>query len=85
MILKSIVASDEDELAVRDVKTAIRVNLEPRYADPGVHDFWHKSTALYPRIKSLLHLDAAAHLRVYNELTAEIVIYNIQQELYLFC
>lgn len=83
MILKSMVASDEDEPAVRDVKTAIRVNLEPRYADPGVQDFLHKSTALDHRFKSLLHLDAAARLRVYNELTAEIVN-NIQQVLYLF-
>lgn len=62
MILKSMVASDEDEPAVRDVKTAIRVNLEPRYADPGVQDFLHKSTALDHRFKSLLHLDAAARL-----------------------
>jgi hypothetical protein len=35
MILNSTVASDEDEHAGRDVKTVIRVNLEPRYADPG--------------------------------------------------
>lgn len=83
MILKSTVASDEDEPAVRDVKTAIRVNLEPRYAEPGVQDFLHKSTALDPRFKSLRHLDAAARLRVFNELTAEIVT-NIQQVLYLF-
>nr|XP_024002894.1 zinc finger BED domain-containing protein 4-like [Salvelinus alpinus] len=77
MILKSMVASDEDEPAVRDVKTAIRVNLEPRYADPGVQDFLHKSTTLDPRFKSLLYMDAAARLRV-NELTAEIET-NIQQ------
>jgi serine/threonine protein kinase HipA of HipAB toxin-antitoxin module len=64
MILKSMVASDEDEPAVRDVKTAIRVNLEPRYADLGVQDFLHKSTASDARFKSLLHLDAAARLRV---------------------
>ena len=72
------------EINLMDVKTAIRVHLEPRYADPGVQDFLHKITALDPRFKSLLHLDAAAHLRVYNELTAEIVT-NIQQVLYLFC
>ncbi|XP_052345223.1 zinc finger BED domain-containing protein 4-like [Oncorhynchus keta] len=77
-ILKSMVASDEDKPAARDVKTTIRVNLEPRYADPGVQDFLHKSTTLDPRFKSLLHLDAAARLRVYNELTAEIVT-NTQQ------
>ncbi|XP_038831160.1 E3 SUMO-protein ligase ZBED1-like [Salvelinus namaycush] len=77
MMLKSMVASDEDEPAVRDVKTAIRVNLEPRYADPGVQDLLHKSTALDPRFKSLLHLDAAARLRVYNDFTAELVT-NIQ-------
>ncbi|KAM9472480.1 uncharacterized protein ACWYII_007798 [Salvelinus alpinus] len=78
MILKSMVASDEDESALRDVKTAFRVNPEPRYADSGVQDFLHKSTTLDPWFKSLLHLDAAARLRVYNELTAEIVT-NIQQ------
>uniref|UniRef100_A0A4W5K7U4 HAT C-terminal dimerisation domain-containing protein n=1 Tax=Hucho hucho TaxID=62062 RepID=A0A4W5K7U4_9TELE len=75
MILKSKVASDEDEPAVRDVKTAVRVNLRPRYAGPDVQDFLHKSTTLDPRFKSL---DATAPLRVYNELTAEIVT-NIQQ------
>ena len=73
MTLKSMVASDEDEPAVRGVKTAIRVNLEPRYADPGVQDFLHKSTALDPRFKSLLHLDAAACLKVCNQYTTGIV------------
>jgi hypothetical protein len=65
----------------RDDKTAIRLNLKPRYADPGVQDFLHKSPALNLRFKSLLHLDAAARLRVYIELTAEIVN-NIQQVFY---
>ncbi|XP_014000391.1 uncharacterized protein [Salmo salar] len=78
MILKSMVACDEDEPAVRDVKTAIRVNLEPRYAGPGVQEFLHKSTALDPCLMSLRHMDSAARLRVCNELTAEIVT-NIQQ------
>lgn len=50
--------SDDDSPAVRDVKTAIRNEPEQRYKDPGIQGYLHNSTALDPRFKSLLHLDA---------------------------
>lgn len=65
-ILKCIVASDEDDPAIEE-------NLEPTYADPSLQDLLHKSIASHPHFKSLLYLDDATHLRVYNKLTAEIV------------
>lgn len=79
MILKSMELSDDDDdsPAVRDVKTAIRNDLQQRYTEPALQDYLHKSTALDPRFKTLLHLDAATRLRVYNDLTAEIV--NLEQ------
>lgn len=71
-ILKTMVPSDDDSPAVRDVKTAVRNDLEQRYTDPALRDYLHTSTALDPRFKSLLHLDAATRLRVYDALTTEI-------------
>ncbi|KAJ8402538.1 hypothetical protein AAFF_G00366210 [Aldrovandia affinis] len=44
----------------------------------GLQDYLHKSAALDPRFKSLLHLDAAFWLRVYDALTTEIV--SIEQQ-----
>ncbi|KAK9519965.1 hypothetical protein VZT92_022655 [Zoarces viviparus] len=54
--------SDDDSPAVRDVKTAIRNDLEKRYTDPGPQHYLHSSTALDPRFKSLLDLDASLSL-----------------------
>ena len=62
-----------NDAAVQDVKTAIGNDLEQRYIDPGLQDYLHNSTAFDPRFKSLLLLDAATHLRVYDVLTTEIV------------
>ncbi|KAL0147577.1 hypothetical protein M9458_057134 [Cirrhinus mrigala] len=70
--------SDDDSPAVRDVKTAIRNDLQQRYTEPGLQDYLHKSTALDPRFKTLLHLDSTTRLRVYDLLTTEIV--SIEQE-----
>ncbi|KAJ8399486.1 hypothetical protein AAFF_G00411980 [Aldrovandia affinis] len=70
MILKSMAQSDDDSPAVTDVNTAIR---NERYVDPGLQDYLHKSTALDTQSKSLLHLDAASRLTVYDALTTEIV------------
>ncbi|KAJ8409522.1 hypothetical protein AAFF_G00229230 [Aldrovandia affinis] len=75
MTLKSMILSDDDSPAVRDVKTAIRNDLEQRYVNPGLQDYRQKSAALDPRFKSLLHLDA---WRVYDTLTTEIV--SIEQQ-----
>ncbi|XP_056102446.1 E3 SUMO-protein ligase ZBED1-like [Rhinichthys klamathensis goyatoka] len=73
MILKSMELSDDDSPAVRDVKTAIKNDLQQRYTLPDLQDYLHKSTALDPRFKSLQHLDATTRLRVYEALTTEIV------------
>ncbi|KAK0141187.1 hypothetical protein N1851_021780 [Merluccius polli] len=52
--------------AIWDVKPGTRENLEPRYADPGLQDFLHKSTASDPCFKSLLHLNAATRLSLHS-------------------
>lgn len=73
-ILNSMAQSDDDSPAVRDVKKAIRNDLEQRYIDPALQDYLHKCTALDPRFKSMRHLDDATHQRVYGALTTEIVV-----------
>lgn len=40
--------SDDDSPAERDVKKAIRNDLEQRYTDPALQDYLHKCTALDP-------------------------------------
>ncbi|KAM9420246.1 E3 SUMO-protein ligase ZBED1-like [Salvelinus alpinus] len=64
--------SEEDSTITRDVKAAIREDLNPRYP-PNVQDYLHRSTALDPRFKSLSHLDPALRWKTYSELTTEIV------------
>eukprot|EP00063_Salmo_salar_P052190 XP_014027025.1 PREDICTED: zinc finger BED domain-containing protein 4-like isoform X1 [Salmo salar] len=71
-ILQSMVPSEEDSTITRDVKAAIREDLNPRYP-PNVQDYLHRSTALDPRLKSLSHLDPALCQRTYSHLTTEIV------------
>ncbi|KAJ4930342.1 hypothetical protein JOQ06_019346, partial [Pogonophryne albipinna] len=68
MILKSMEQNDEDTPTVRELKHAIRENLQKRYSDAGLQDFLHKCTALDPRFKTLPHLDRASHLRIYEDL-----------------
>lgn len=72
MILMSMVLSDDDSPAVKDVKTAIKNDLQQRYTAPDLQEYLHKSTALDPRFKSLQHLDATTRLKVYEALTTEI-------------
>lgn len=59
-ILQSMAPSEEDSTIPRDVKAAIRGDLNPRYTDPYLQDYLHRSTALDPRFKSLSHLDLSA-------------------------
>ncbi len=70
-ILQSMAPSVEDSTITRDVKTAIREDLKPRYTSPPtLQDYLHRSTALDPRFKSLSHMDPALRQRTY---TTEIV------------
>ncbi|KAM9499792.1 E3 SUMO-protein ligase ZBED1-like isoform 2-T2 [Salvelinus alpinus] len=70
--LQSMAPSEEDSTLTRDVKAAIREDLNPRYP-PNVQDNPHRATALDPRFKSLSHLDPALHRRTYSDVTTEIV------------
>lgn len=73
-ILQSMAPSVEDSTITRDVKTAIREDLKPRYTSPPtLQDYLHRSTALDPRFKSLSHMDPALRQRTYSDLTTEIV------------
>ncbi|XP_073491217.1 E3 SUMO-protein ligase ZBED1-like [Aquarana catesbeiana] len=66
--------SVEDSIITRDVKTAIREDLQHRYTSPPtLQDYLHRSTALDPRFKSLSHMDPALRQRTYSDLTTEIV------------
>ncbi len=73
-ILQSMAPSVEDSTITRDVKTAIREDLKPRYTSPPtLQDYLHRSTALDPRFKSLSHMDPALRQRTYSDLTTETV------------
>lgn len=73
-ILQSMAPSVEDSTITRDVKTAIREDLKPRYISPtALQNYLHRSTALDPRFKSLSHMDPALRQRTYSDLTTEIV------------
>ncbi|XP_040183654.1 E3 SUMO-protein ligase ZBED1-like [Rana temporaria] len=73
-ILQSMAPGVEDSTITRDVKTAIREDLQPRYTSPPtLQDYLHRSTALDPRFKSLSHMDPALRQRTYSDLTTEIV------------
>ncbi|KAM3858869.1 E3 SUMO-protein ligase ZBED1-like [Diretmus argenteus] len=65
--------SMEDSTITRDVKAAIREDQDPRYTDPPLQDYLHRSTALDPRFKSLSHLGAALCQKTYSDLTTEIL------------
>ena len=71
-ILQSMGPSEEDSTNTRDVKAAIREDLNLRYPS-NVDDYFHRSTALDPRLKSLSHLDPSLRQRTYSDLTTEIV------------
>ncbi|KAJ8353394.1 hypothetical protein SKAU_G00209610 [Synaphobranchus kaupii] len=73
MILKSMEQNDDDTPIAREIKHAIRENLQNRYSDPGLQDFLHKYTALDPRFKTLPHLDPACHQRIYEDLITEVL------------
>ncbi|XP_014033707.1 zinc finger BED domain-containing protein DAYSLEEPER-like [Salmo salar] len=76
-ILQSMAQSEEDSTITRDVKAAIREDLNPRY--PLIYrttfiDLLHWIQGSSPCLfKSLSHLDPALHRRTYSELTTEIV------------
>lgn len=70
-VLNSMEPNEEDCPTVREVKDAIRENLEDRYS--ACHDFLHKCTAVDPRFKALPPVDDACRYRIYNSLNTEIV------------
>lgn len=73
-ILQSMAANEEDSTITRDVKAAIREDLNSRYTNPpDIQDYLHRSTALDPRFKSLTYLEPALRERTYSDLTIEIV------------
>ncbi|CAL8349506.1 unnamed protein product [Arctogadus glacialis] len=73
-IIQSMAPSEGDSIISRDVKAAIKADLNRRYTDPpDLQNYLHRSTALDPRFKSLSHLDPALRQRTYNDLTTEIV------------
>ncbi|KAK0141840.1 Zinc finger BED domain-containing protein 1 [Merluccius polli] len=73
-IIQSMAPSEEDSTITRDVKAAIKADLNCRYTDPpDLQNYLHRSTALDPRFKSLSHLDPALCQRTYSDLTTEIV------------
>ena len=73
-IIQSMSPSEGDSTISRDVKDAIKADLNGRYTDPlDLQNYLHRSTALDPRFKSLSHLDPALRQRTYNDLTTEIV------------
>ncbi|XP_077094330.1 E3 SUMO-protein ligase ZBED1-like [Siphateles boraxobius] len=73
MIMKSMEQNDDDAPIVREMKNAIRENLQIRYIDPDLQDFFNKCTALDPRFKSLPHLDPAHHQNVFDAFIAEVM------------
>lgn len=63
-ILQSMAANEADSTITRDVKAAIREELNSRYTNPpDIQDDLHRSTALDPRFKSLTYLEPALHER----------------------
>ncbi|XP_073721603.1 E3 SUMO-protein ligase ZBED1-like [Misgurnus anguillicaudatus] len=73
MIMKSMERNDDDAPIVREMKNAIRENLQTRYTDTHLQDFFNKCTALDPRFKSLPHLDPAHHQNVFEDITKEVM------------
>lgn len=68
-ILQSMAANEADSTITRDVKAAIREDLNSRYTyPPGIQDYLHRSTALDPRFKSLTYLEPALRSTVISPL-----------------
>ncbi|KAJ8332785.1 hypothetical protein SKAU_G00416810 [Synaphobranchus kaupii] len=73
-ILAAMDHSDGDNSIIREVKSAIKENLLPRYTEPPtLQEHLHRSTALDPRFKCLSHIDSASHQVTYRDVTREIV------------
>ena len=68
-ILQSMAPSEEDRTITRDVKAAIREDLNPRYP-PNVQDYLHKSTA---QVQVPVSPRPCPTRRTYSDLTTEIV------------
>lgn len=81
--LKPMEPKEEDSPTVREVKAAIRENLEDRYS--ACPDVLHKCTALGPWFKALPHVDDAYRDRIYNNLITEIVSMEEEQVLIFLC
>lgn len=82
-VRNSMEPKEEDSPTVREVKAAIRENLEDRHS--ACHDFLHKCTALDPMFKTLPHVDDACHDRTYNSLITEIVSMEEEQVFIFLC
>ncbi|KAJ8346464.1 hypothetical protein SKAU_G00278650 [Synaphobranchus kaupii] len=78
MILKSMAPGDEDSATLKEAKAAITQDLERRYTDPALHDYLQRATALDPRFKSLPSLDESSRVRLYRDLTTDILEHEQQ-------
>ncbi|KAK7934311.1 hypothetical protein WMY93_005207 [Mugilogobius chulae] len=70
-VLHSMQARPGDSPTVRDIKVAIKENLEDRYS--ACYSFLHKCTAMDPRFKSLPHLDDEQREQIFNDVIAEVI------------
>ncbi|XP_061898750.1 zinc finger BED domain-containing protein 4-like [Entelurus aequoreus] len=77
-VLNTMEPSEEDSPTVRQIKAAIRDNLEGRYSD--CEDFLHKCTVLDPRFKTLPHVDDAYRDKIYTCLITELVTMEEKSE-----
>lgn len=71
--MKSMEPNDDDAPIVREMKHAIRENMQIRYIDPALQDLFNKCTALDPRFKLLPHLEHACHQNVMEDLITEVL------------
>ncbi|KAK7921885.1 hypothetical protein WMY93_008787 [Mugilogobius chulae] len=76
-VLHSMQARPGDSPTVRDIKVAIKENLEDRYS--ACLQFLHKCTAMDPRFKSLPHLDDEQREQIFNDVIAEVIKTKEQQ------
>lgn len=69
MILESVKQNDDDTPTAREIKQAIRENLQTRYSDPGLENFLYK----YTRFLS------ACHVRIYEDILITEVLITAEQ------
>jgi len=68
-LIKNFEASDEDSVVIREMKQALRNDLEKRYT--GLDDLFYTAAALDPRFKSLPFLTDHDAERIFTSITAE--------------